>query len=100
MRHTIFDALMSLRPNTNWTLSGIDYSDLNWLDEKENCPSKKEIDDEIARLDLLFDNNEYKRDRKKEYPSVDDQLDILYHEGYDGWKKIIKNIKDKYPKSS
>jgi hypothetical protein len=27
-----------------------------------------------------------------------DQLDKIYHEGIDEWKKTIKAVKDKYPK--
>lgn len=36
--------------------------------------------------------------RRQEYPSIEDQLDILYHEGIDVWRETIKSIKDKYPK--
>jgi len=36
--------------------------------------------------------------RQEEYPSVEDQLDILYHQGYDAWKATIKEIKDRLPK--
>lgn len=43
--------------------------------------------------------NAYKRNRAKEYPSIADQLDDIYHNGIDGWKATIKVTKDKYPKS-
>ena len=36
--------------------------------------------------------------RRTEYPSVPDQLDILYHGGYDAWKQAISDVKAKYPK--
>ena len=36
--------------------------------------------------------------RRKEYPSIADQLDDIYHNGIDGWKATIKITKDKYPK--
>lgn len=36
--------------------------------------------------------------RKYNYPTITEQLDILYHEGYDGWKATIQAVKDKYPK--
>ena len=35
--------------------------------------------------------------RRKEYPSWQDQLDDIYHNGIDSWKATIKTIKDKYP---
>jgi len=36
--------------------------------------------------------------RKKAYPSWEDQLDDIYHNGIDAWKATIKVTKDKYPK--
>lgn len=44
------------------------------------------------------DPNEYQYKREQEYPLMQDQLDDIYHNGIDGWKKTIKTIKDKYPK--
>lgn len=40
----------------------------------------------------------YAEKREAEYPSIQDQLDDIYHNGIDGWKGTIKAIKDKYPK--
>ena len=40
----------------------------------------------------------YKWKREKEYPSIEDQLDKIYHDGIDEWKVVIKAVKDKYPK--
>ena len=36
--------------------------------------------------------------RKKDYPTWQDQLDDIYHNGIDAWKATIKVTKDKYPK--
>ena len=41
----------------------------------------------------------YTESRRTEYPSINDQLDKIYHEGIDAWKADIKAIKDKYPKT-
>jgi len=43
---------------------------------------------------------EYKINRANEYPSIEDQLDNIYHNGIDAWKATIKVTKDKYPKPS
>ena len=37
--------------------------------------------------------------RRADYPSIEDQLDKIYHSGVAAWKKEIKAIKDKYPKA-
>ena len=36
--------------------------------------------------------------RRVEYPSIADQLDKIYHDGIDEWKKVIKAVKDANPK--
>ncbi len=37
--------------------------------------------------------------RRKEYPSIEDQLDKIYHSTLTAWKADIKAVKDKYPKT-
>ena len=65
-------------------------------------PTKKECTDGLAALQAAWDleNDSYKSKRRAEYPSIEDQLDNIYHNGIDAWKSTIKAIKDKYPKSS
>ena len=41
----------------------------------------------------------HKEDRRKSYPSLEEQMDILYHSGVDGLKTELKKTKDKYPKA-
>jgi len=40
----------------------------------------------------------YKDERKAAYPSIEDQLDKIFHEGIDAWKADIQAIKNQYPK--
>mgnify|MGYP001159353728 CR=1 FL=1 len=50
------------------------------------------------RLDEYLSMLEYKYNRRNEYPSIEEQLDTIFHEGLDVWKEQIQAIKDKYPK--
>jgi hypothetical protein len=59
---------------------------------------QSEIDAARAALDSEYAALEYSRNRAAEYPSIEDQLDDIYHNGIDAWKATIKTIKDKYPK--
>ena len=56
------------------------------------------IDIEIKRLENEYNSQEYARNRQGAYPSIPDQLDDIYHNGLEGWRNTIKNIKDKFPK--
>ncbi len=49
-------------------------------------------------LDDLYDVLQYKVDRSKEYPYIQDQLDQIFHEGIDAWKETIQAVKDANPK--
>jgi len=44
--------LASLKPNTDWTWSGMEYSGLDWLDSSTK-PTESEIDAEVTRLNNL-----------------------------------------------
>jgi hypothetical protein len=60
--------------------------------------NKVEIDE--AAVNAWVDPNAYKAKRASEYPSIPDQLDLLYHGGMDAWKAAIQVVKDKYPKGA
>ncbi len=89
------NALQSLRPGAEWVLRG---DELEWLDQNQTQPTEAEIQAEIARLEADYTAKEYQRQRAAEYPSIVDQLDLLYHGGMDAWKSAIQAVKDRYPK--
>jgi hypothetical protein len=51
-----------------------------------------------AAVQAYIDANSYKEQRAKAYPSFADQLDLMYHGGYDAWKAAIDAVKQEYPK--
>ena len=63
-------------------------------------PSESDCTNGLKALQDAWDleNDSYKSNRRKEYPSIVDQLDDIYHNGIDGWKSTIKATKDKYSK--
>ena len=71
---------------------------INWKDGHTTTDAENNaIDAELIRLQALED---YQAPRKKEYPSIGDQLDALYHAGVfpSDMTATIKAVKDKYPK--
>ena len=59
---------------------------------------QSDIDAARTTLNAEYAALEYSRNRAAEYPSIEDQLDTIYHSGVAGWKTAIKAIKDKYHK--
>jgi hypothetical protein len=54
----------------------------------------------VDSIEAEYEEKEaYKNKRQKEYPTWQEQMDILYHSGVDGLKTELKKTKDKYPKA-
>ena len=92
------DALLSLRPNAEWTMYG---GVLEWHDTKQSQPSQFEIDEEIVRLQAEYDAQDYARNRATAYASTGDQLDMQYWDSVNDtttWKDHIASVKGQFPK--
>ena len=85
-------------PQLSVNAEGTDREEITWHDGNPNSITVDQIKAKQAELKKAYDDAKYQRDRKAEYPSIEDQLDDLYHNGIDGWKATIKVTKDKYPK--
>ncbi len=77
-----------------------DITDISSYDfESKHATEKKAIADAEAKaISDAEANMTYAEKRSAEYPSIEDQLDDIYHNGVDGWKATIKTVKDKYSK--
>ena len=96
---TLCDAIEALIPNEIFIISVIDGKEVVKYENPNIAPTEEQIQAKLSELQAEYDANEYQRQRAAEYPSWQDQLDKIYHEGIDVWKAEIKAIKDKYPKS-
>ena len=59
---------------------------------------QSDIDAARTTIDNELAATKYQRDRAAEYPSVVDQLDKMFHSGFQAWKDEIQKVKEKYPK--
>ena len=67
----------------------------------DTVPSQEQLDTKIAELKSDFNSKQYQRDRAVAYPSIQDQLDMQYHDQVDGtttWKDAIAKVKADNPK--
>jgi len=89
----ICEAILKIKSDAQVSVSGsnIDTCTIIWHDGNPTSITKDQIKAKI-------DETAYMDKRAKEYPSIVDQLDDIYHNGIDAWKATIKVTKDKYPK--
>ena len=92
MKISIIDSILGINSNAKVSVRGsdIDSCEIEWLEGTAEI-SKADIKAKMASMEYIVK-------RQAEYPSIEDQLDDIYHNGIDEWKKTIKAIKDKYPK--
>jgi len=99
-------AIKSLRPNARYALKasgGIEFT--GWeCDDGTEPPTQEEIEEEVRREQVIYDYYGYERQRHYNFPSGEDQLDMLYHDIKNGniengsWIKAIDEVKEAFPK--
>jgi hypothetical protein len=84
-------------------MSGDDYDNLVWTDTVQTKPTKQEVEDKVAELLADYQAKQYQRNRV--YPSLGDQLDMLWHaidtnslNKTSDFYTAIKAVKDAHPK--
>ena len=93
----IINSILAINPNAEVTVNAEDVKQITWHNDTTPI-SEADILAKQKELQTAYDNNAYQRSRANEYPTIVDQLDDIYHNGVDEWKKTIKAVKDKYPK--
>ena len=97
MSSVVAKAILRLEPNAQFAVFGTkDNYTIRWDSEDITQPSQSDLDASIVEVEKLI----YQDKRRKEYPSIGDQLDDLYAKGAfsDDMAAKIKAVKDKYPK--
>ena len=74
------------------------YHNINGKKVKFTAEEETARDLEEAEWKKEYDANQYQRDRATDYPTWQEQMDLIYHSGVAGLKAELKKIKDKYPK--
>lgn len=100
---TVLDVLKKFYPNSHYTINGEDdYSSLVWISTQIPKPTQDEIS-------ALKEEMSYINVRCLAYPSIQEQLDLLWHDinnnpdiqtMFPSFYQKIKGIKDMAPKTS
>ncbi len=101
----IIKAIKAINPNAEVFVGGHSLDEITWLNGTTPIP-KADIEAKMAELQAEYDANQYQRDRV--YPSIGDQLDMLWHSidknpslksEYFEFYEAIKAVKVKHPKN-
>ena len=93
---TKLDAILAINPSAKFIIKGD--GPVEWL-EGTTAISDTDID---AKVTELTTKNAHVLPRSKAYPSIQDQLDMHYHDTVNGtttWVDAVKAVKDAHPKA-
>ena len=91
-------AIQSLVPGAEVSVAAHNNS-VTWINYENPPITNEQILAEQQRLQMIDDWHEYRRNRAAEYPTIQEQLDALYHAGVFPAEMTarIRAVKEKYP---
>ena len=95
-------AIKKINQNAEFSVNANDINQITWLNGTTPIPIA-DIQAKMVELQAEYEANQYQRDRAKEYPSIQDQLDMQYWDKVNGtntWQDAINAVKNKYPKGN
>ena len=101
----IIKAILKINPNAQVSVEANDINKITWHNGTTPI-SKADIEAKMVEVQAEYDANQYQRDRV--YPSIGDQLDMLWHSidqnpklksEYFEFYEAIKAVKVKHPKN-
>jgi hypothetical protein len=96
----IINSIVAINPTAQVSVSGDDINQITWHNGTTPIPVN-EILAKQQELITEYNSKQYQRDRAKDYPSIQEQLDMQYWDKINGtnkWQQAINAVKQKYPK--
>jgi hypothetical protein len=100
MKIDIINTILAINPNAQVVVRGDDVNTIEWHNGTTPIPAN-EILAKQQELITEYNSKKYQRDRAKDYPSIQEQLDMQYWDKINGtnkWQQAINAVKQKYPK--
>ena len=110
MKYTYIEALNLSFPEVSWklinpsapeeesfSLAEMIYPDCFKL-ISGTLPSKSDLDAEVARLQAVYDAQDYARSREAEYPTIQECVHAILDDDLTALQVLRQAVKDKYPK--
>ena len=91
-------AIFELNPNASFTVYNNDINSIEWTHGTEAIS----VADIQAKMSEIETRDAHIVPRQKAYPTIQEQLDMQYHDAVNGtttWKDAIQAVKDANPKA-
>ena len=94
--------ILAIKSDAQVSIEAEDINQITWHDNNPTNITKEQILAKQTELQAEYDAKNYQRDRAKEYPTIQEQLDMQYWDNVNGttnWEDAIAKVKLDNPKS-
>ena len=94
----VSDALVELRPDAEWNITGNVYDGIEWLDKTQTMPTEDEINAKIAELEAaepfkLLREERNKRIAETDWTQLKDiDLDIIRERNWKNYRQALRDL--------
>ena len=95
----IIEAILKINPKAEVSVNADDINQITWGSNTLPIP-KELILAKVVEVQAEYEAKQYQRDRQ--YPSIPEQLDMLYWDkvnGTENWLNSIESVKNRFPKA-
>ena len=93
-------SILIINAQAQFSINANDINQITWLNGTTPIPANQILAKQ-QELITEYNSKQYQRDRAKEYPSIQEQLDLQYWDKINNtnkWQQAINAVKQKYPK--
>jgi hypothetical protein len=97
----IIKSILAINSSAEVSVNADDINQITWLNNTQPIPANQILAKQIE-LQAEYEAKQYQRDRQTQYPSIADQLDMLYWDkvnGTENWLNSIESVKNRFPKA-
>ena len=101
-RDFFINAIFSIKPNSQFIV-GDTYSSLDWHSKDQVKPTESEFNEALKTVKSNWTAQDYARNRESDYPSIGDQLDMMYKDTKNSTTThaaAVEAVKTKWPKDN
>ena len=93
--------ILAIKSDAQVSIVEEDINQITWHDDNPTNITNEQILAKQVELQTEYDAKQYQRDRAKEYPSWQDQMDMQYWDKVNGtstWQDAVAEVKSDFPK--
>tara|TARA_R110000782_G_scaffold7898_1_gene26238 strand:+ start:465 stop:767 length:303 start_codon:yes stop_codon:yes gene_type:complete len=93
-------SILAIKSDAKFSINGEDINEITWHDNNPTNITNEQILAKEVELQTAYDNLKYQRNRKEEYPSIEECVHAILDDNLVALQEKRTAVKLKYPKEN